>query len=109
MREGSRFLTNLHRDLPEIANRVTNIYSTHELFIRPYTDAHIDVPGVENILVATEAEHVRHLHVRPDLVIDQVIIGSVNHLSEMSSPMVRSVLWETVDRVAQKHGLPLAG
>ena len=77
MREGSRFLTNLHRDLPTIADRVTNIYSTHEVFIRPYTDAHIDVPGVENMLVATEAEHVRHLQVRPDLEIDRVIIGSV--------------------------------
>ena len=105
MREGSRFLIDLHSDLPRIADRVTNIYSTHELFIRPYTDAHIDVPGVENVLIASEEEHVRHLAVYGDLPVDDIIMGRVNHMSEMNSPQVRSHIWARVDRVAQQHGL----
>lgn len=105
MREGSRFLNDLHRDLPRIADRVTNIYSTHELFIRPYTDAHVDVPGVENVLIASEEEHVRHLAVYPDLPVDNIIFGRVNHMSEMNSPMVRSHIWAKVDQVAEEHGL----
>jgi pimeloyl-ACP methyl ester carboxylesterase len=105
MRQGSRFLQSLHRDLPAIADRVTNIYSTHELFIRPYTDAHIDVPGVENILIASQEEHVRHLAVYPELPVDDLIMGRVNHISEMNSPMVRSRIWSKVDEVAIAHGL----
>lgn len=105
MAEGSQFLANLQRDLPRIADRVTNIYSTHELFIRPYTDAHIDVPGVHNILIATEEEHVRHLHIYPELPVDDLILGRVNHMNEMNSPMVRSRIWATVDEVGAQHGL----
>ncbi len=105
MAEGSAFLDALHRDLPQIASRVTNIYSTHELFIRPYTDAHIDVPGAHNILIATEEEHVRHLQVNPDLPVDDIIMGRVNHMNEMNSPMVRSRIWAKVDEVAGQHGL----
>ena len=45
MAPGSPFLTQLHDDVPTIADKVSNIYSTHELFIRPYTGAHIDIPG----------------------------------------------------------------
>ncbi len=105
MREGSRFLEGLHADLPAIADRVTNIYSTHEIFIRPYADAHIDVPGVKNMLIATEEEHVRHMHVYPELPVDDVILGRVNHLSEMNSPMIRGRIWQVVDEVAQAHGL----
>ncbi|NQU37794.1 MAG: hypothetical protein HQ526_09415, partial [Actinobacteria bacterium] len=40
MAPDSDYLTELHEDLPAIADRVTNIYSTHELFIRPYVAAH---------------------------------------------------------------------
>jgi pimeloyl-ACP methyl ester carboxylesterase len=105
MAEGSAFLAGLHRDLPRIAERVTNIYSTHELFIRPYTDAHIDVPGVHNILIAEPQEHVRHLHVYPELPVDDLILGRVHHMNEMNSPMVRSRIWAKVDEVAAMHGL----
>lgn len=105
MAEGSTFLAGLHRDLPSIGDRVTNIYSTHELFIRPYTDAHIDVPGVHNILIADEEEHVRHLHIYPELPVDDLILGRVNHMNEMNSPMVRSRIWAKVDEVAAQHGL----
>ncbi len=105
MAEGSRFLRELQRDLPTIADRVTNIYSSHELFIRPYADAHIDVPGVTNILIATEEEHVRHMHVYPERPVDDLIMGSVNHMNEMNSPLVRSRIWEKVDEVAAAHGL----
>lgn len=99
MTPGSEFLSELHADLPAIADRVTNIYSTHELFIRPYTDAHIDVPGVTNVLIATEAEHLKHLQMRPDLELDDIILGSANHLSEMSSPEVRGHIWDKVDQI----------
>ena len=105
MRQGSRFLQSLHRELPRIADRVTNIYSTHELFIRPYTDAHITVPGVQNILIASEEEHVRHLAVYPELPVDDLIMGRVNHMNEMNSPMVRARIWAKVDQVALAHGL----
>lgn len=105
MRQGSRFLAELQEDLPKIADRVTNIYSSHELFIRPYTDAHIDLPGVTNILIATEAEHVRHLQVHPELEVDELIMGRINHLNEMNSGDVRSVIWRKVDEVADTHGL----
>lgn len=101
MAVGSRWLQLLHRDLPSIASRVTNIYSTHEIFIRPYVDAHIDVAGVTNILVATEEEHRMHMHAHPELAVDDLILGSVNHLSEMSSPLVRAKIWE---RVAEVNG-----
>lgn len=105
MMPGSPHLEALHRELPRIADRLTNLYSTHELFIRPYTGAHIDVPGVRNILIANEAEYLRHLRANPDLEVDDVIHDSVNHLSEMSSPKVRSRIWAIVDEVA----LRLAG
>lgn len=102
MAEGSPFLTKLHRELPLIADRVTNIYSTHELFMRPYTAAHIDVPGVHNLLVATEDEYLRHLKGFPELAVDDHIIGSVNHLSEMSSPELRSRIWAKVDEISEQ-------
>ena len=57
----SPFLADLHADIPQIADRVTNIYSTHEIFIRPYVSAHIDVPGVSNVLIATNDEYAKHL------------------------------------------------
>ena len=96
---GSRFLTALHDGLPKIADRVTNIYSTHELFIRPYIGAHIDVPGVENLLIATEAEYHKHLQGFPDYAVDDIIMARVTHLGEMSSPDVRGVIWDRVSRV----------
>lgn len=100
MSAGSPFLTALHQDVPAIADRVSNIYSTHELFIRPYTGAHIDLPGVSNTLIATEEELRRHLEFHPDLELDDIILGKVNHLSEMQSPQVRSKIWAKVDEVA---------
>jgi pimeloyl-ACP methyl ester carboxylesterase len=102
MAEGSAFLRGLHRDVPQIADRVTNIYSTHELFIRPYIGAHVDVPGVRNLLIASEAEYHRHLQGFPDHPVDDLIIGRVTHLGEMSSPEVRGRIWDTVDRIAEQ-------
>jgi pimeloyl-ACP methyl ester carboxylesterase len=99
MAEGSTFLADLHRDLPKIADRVTNIYSTHELFIRPYVAAHIDVPGVENLLIATESEYHNHLRGYPELPVDDIILGRITHLGEMNSPDVRSRIWAKVDQV----------
>lgn len=103
MAQGSPFLEELHNDLPAIAERVTNIYSTHELFIRPYWGAHIDVPGVENLLIATEPEYRKHLQGFPDLPVDDVIIGRVTHLGEMNSPEVRSRIWAKVDEVTADY------
>lgn len=99
MAEGSRFLNELHDDLPAVADRVTNIYSTHEIFIAPYVDAHIDVPGVSNILIATEREYRRHLDSYPELPIDDYIPGRVTHLGEMSTPQLRSLIWRKVDEI----------
>lgn len=102
MAEGSDFLTHLHEDLPDIADRVTNIYSTREIVIQPYTSAHIDIPGVANVLIATEDEYRRHLMTFPELVIDGHIDGRVTHLGEMNSPDVRALIWRTVDSVANQ-------
>lgn len=102
MAEGSPFLTRLHDDLPTIADRVTNIYSTHELFISPYTAAHMDVPGVENHLIATETEYRRHLAAYPDLPVDAHIEGRITHLGEMSAPEVRSVIWAKVEEITEQ-------
>lgn len=104
MTRGSAFLTALHADLPRIADRVTNIYSTHELFIRPYVDAHVDVDGVTNILIATEEEHMRHLHMYPEHPLDDIILGRVNHLSEMHSPDVRQKIWAKVNELNAELG-----
>lgn len=101
MAEGSQFLTKLHDDLPVIADRVTNIYSTHEIVIYPYTAAHIDVPGVTNILIATDNEYRRHLETFPEYPIDDHIPARVTHLGEMSSPEVRATIWRKVDRISR--------
>jgi pimeloyl-ACP methyl ester carboxylesterase len=106
MSAGSPFLTALHNDLPVIADRVSNIYSTHELFIRPYVGAHIDVAGVTNTLIATEEELQRHLQQYPDLELDDIIVGRVNHLSEMHSPEVRSRIWVKVGEIADGMRYP---
>lgn len=107
MAAGSRFLVDLHRDLPAIADRVTNIYSTHELVIAPYTAAHIDVPGVSNILIATQDEYRRHLATFPELPLDDYIEGRVTHLGEMNAPEVRARIWATVDDVTVRLSSPL--
>ncbi len=108
MSAGSEFLTTLHDDVPVIADRVSNIYSTHELFIRPYVGAHIDVPGVHNTLIASEEELRRHLQLYPDLELDDIIVGKVNHLNEMHSPEVRSKIWGKVSEIVaeMKSGAP---
>lgn len=108
MTPDSPFLTTLHADTPVIADRVSNIYSTHEMFIRPYVDAHIDVPGVSNTLIATEKELQDHLQNYPEYELDDVILGRVNHLSEMQSPEVRARIWRKVDEIAAEHeaGIP---
>ena len=102
MAEGSPFLTRLHDDLPVIAERVTNIYSTHEIVIAPYVHAHIDVPGVSNVLIATEDEYRRHLECFPELPIDDHICGRVTHLGEMNTPEVRAIIWRKVDEVTER-------
>ncbi len=100
MAEGSDFLTRLHEDLPVVADRVTNIYSTREIVIQPYTAAHIDVPGVSNVLIATDEEVRRHLMSFPELPLDDHIPGKVTHLGEMNTPQVRALIWTIVDRVS---------
>jgi pimeloyl-ACP methyl ester carboxylesterase len=100
MAAGSEFLVKLHDDLPVIADRVTNIYSTHEIVIAPYTSAHIDVPGVHNVLIATDAEYRRHLECFPDLPLDGHVPGRVTHLGEMNTPAVRALIWRKVDEVS---------
>ncbi|MEZ5184411.1 MAG: alpha/beta hydrolase [Candidatus Nanopelagicales bacterium] len=102
MAEGSLFLSRLHEELPTIADRVTNIYSTHELFMTPYTAAHIDVPGVENHLIATESEYRRHLVAYRELPVDGHIEGRITHLGEMSAPEVRSVIWAKVEEISER-------
>lgn len=97
MAPNSEFLTNLHNDIPAIADRVTNVYSTHEIFIRPYISAHIDVPGVSNVLIATEREYAKHLRTFPDLCVDDLIRGRVTHAGEMNTPEIRSLVWRKVD------------
>jgi pimeloyl-ACP methyl ester carboxylesterase len=99
MAPDSEFLTTLHADLPAIADRVTNIYSTHELFIRPYVGAHIDIPGVSNVLIANEREYAKHLRTFQDLPIDELIEvnGRVTHAGEMNNPAVRSLVWRKVE------------
>lgn len=99
MVQGSPFLEALHRDLPSIADRVTNIYTTHEILIQPYVDAHIDIPGVTNILIASEQEYARHLRTYPDLFVDDVIAGRVTHLGEMNKPQVRAKIWAKVEEI----------
>lgn len=108
MAPDSEFLTTLHAEVPTIAERVSNIYSTHEMFIRPYIDAHIDVPGVSNTLIATEKELQRHLQNYPNYPLDDVIVGKVNHLSEMQSPEVRARIWRKVDEIVAEYeaGIP---
>jgi len=99
MAPNSPFLMALRADLPAIGDRVTNIYSTHEVVISPYANAHIDVPGVTNVLIASEEEYAAHMKGYPELTIDDLILGKVNHLAEMNSPAVRSLIWAKVDEV----------
>lgn len=98
----SEFLRHLHADVPALADRVTNIYSTREILIEPYVSAHIPLDGVTNVLIATQQEYERHLRVygltHP---IDQHIEGRVTHLGEMSSPDVRRVIWTAVGSLEQ--------
>ncbi len=99
MTPSSEFLTALHDDLPTITDRVTNIYSTREILIEPYTSAHI--PAVTNVLIATRKEYEKHLRMFGDThPVDLLIEGRVTHLGEMSSPDVRGVIWRTVSEVS---------
>jgi pimeloyl-ACP methyl ester carboxylesterase len=104
MAAGSPFLAALHDDLPAIADRVTNIYSTHEIVIAPYVAAHIDVPGVTNVLIASEEEYGRHLRSYPELPIEELIMGRVTHLGEMSAPEVRGLIWAKVAEISDQVG-----
>jgi pimeloyl-ACP methyl ester carboxylesterase len=97
----SEFLQGLHDDVPAIGERVTNIYSTREILIEPYVSAHIPLPGVRNVLIATGEEYERHLAAYAQThPIDAHIDARVTHLGEMSSPDVRAVVWRTVSEVA---------
>jgi len=101
MTPDSGFLRALHTDLPAIADRVTNIYSTREILIEPYVSAHIPFEGVTNVLIATTREYERHLRTYGDThPVQGHIEGRVTHLGEMSSPDVRAVIWRTVNEVA---------
>lgn len=102
MAPDSEFLQSLHAEVPRIADRVTNIYSTHEIFIRPYVSAHIDVPGVTNVLIASRDEYAKHLRTFPDLPIDDLIVGRVTHAGEMSTPEVRSLVWQKVEDLSAR-------
>jgi len=100
MRPGSPFLRHLWQDIATVAPRVTNIYSTHEVLISPYVNAHIDVPGITNVLIASEAEYETHLRTyRDQYSVDVLLNARVSHLGEMNSPLVRSVIWQLVDQV----------
>jgi len=99
MAPDSEFLSGLHRDVRCIAHKITNIYSTHEIFIRPYVFAHIDVPGVTNVLIATESEYARHLRTFPDLLIDELVPMRATHAGEMNKPAVRSLVWTRVEEL----------
>ena len=66
------------------------------------TCAHIDVPGVSNVLISTEDEYAKHLRTFPDLSIDELIIGRRTHIGEMNSPEVRSLIWAKVDELGQR-------
>lgn len=103
MAPNSPFLTHLHEGLPTIADRVTNIFSTHEVFMQPYTDAYIDVPGVTNILIAPEDEYRHHLESFPDHPVDDLIDRKTNHLGEMSAPELRGHIWAKVDEVTAEY------
>lgn len=64
--------------------------------------AHIDVPGVSNTLIASEEELHRHLQLYPHLELEDIIVGRVNHLSEMHSPEVRRArIWSKVGEVTR--------
>lgn len=102
MAPDSEFLAQLHQNVPRIADRVTNIYSTHEIFIRPYVSAHIDLPGVTNVLIASRDEYAKHLRTFPDLPIEELIVGRVTHAGEMSTPEVRSLVWRKVDDLSAR-------
>ena len=103
MRPGSPFLTALWHDIGLVADRVTNIYSTHEVLISPYVNAHIDVAGVTNVLIASEAEYETHLRTHLDRYgIDVLLNARVSHLGEMNSPLVRSVIWQLVDQIGER-------
>lgn len=106
MTPSSGFLQALHEDVPVIADRVTNIYSTREILIEPYMSAHIPEPGVWNVLIATRNEYEKHLQAFGQThPIDELIEGRVTHLGEMSSPDVRGIVWRTVTEVARRHDL----
>lgn len=97
----SGFLQALHEEVPAIADRVTNIFSTREILIEPYVSAHIPFEGVTNVLIATQGEYEKHLRTFGDThPVEGHIEGRVTHLGEMSSPDVRAVIWRTVSQVA---------
>jgi pimeloyl-ACP methyl ester carboxylesterase len=103
MAPDSEFLTRLHEEADPLGPRLTNIFSTREIFMIPYVSAHIPLPGATNILIATTKEYEHHLrvygHSHP---VDDHIEGRVNHLGEMSHPGVRAVVWRTVEEVSRR-------
>lgn len=101
MAAGSQFLRELHDEVPDIADRVTNIYSVREVVISPYYHAHINVPGVSNHLISTEDEFKRHLHTFPEYPLAGHIDGKVGHLAEMNNERVRELIWNRVDEVTE--------
>ena len=101
MSAGSEFLRVLHDEIPEIGDRVTNIYSTRERVISPYYFAHINAVGVRNYLISTDKEYQRHLADFPEYPLAGHIEGKVNHLGEMSNSKVEDVIWSRVEEVTE--------
>ena len=102
MAPDSEFLERLHAEAAVLGPRLTNIFSTREIFIMPYVSAHIPLPGATNILISTTKEYEHHLRVygltHP---LDGHIEGRATHLGEMSHPEVRAVVWRTVEEVGR--------
>jgi hypothetical protein len=98
----SRFLACLHDQAVSLGPRLTNVYSTREIVIRPYVAAHVPLPGTHNVLIATAQEYAHHLRVYGmSHPVDEHIEGRVTHLGEMSHPQVRAVIWRTVETGAR--------
>jgi pimeloyl-ACP methyl ester carboxylesterase len=98
----SAFLARLRDQAAPLGPRLTNVYSTRELVIRPYVAAHVPLPGAHNVLISTAREYNHHLRVygmtHP---VDEHIDGRVTHLGEMSHPQVRAVIWRTAEAAAR--------
>jgi pimeloyl-ACP methyl ester carboxylesterase len=105
MAPDSQFLHRLHTEADVLGSRLTNIFSTREIFIMPYVSAHIPLAGTTNVLISTTKEYEHHLRVYGlSHPLDGHIEGRATHLGEMSHPEVRAVIWRTVEQVSRQAG-----